>query len=102
MVPEFPSCLTASVAMIERLGKRTWSSLMIVPVAVGWVMPVLLLAPERVTVKASLGSTTVSPLMEIVMTLEVSPGLKTSDPKVRTFPEKSLASAGLAPEPETA
>ena len=98
VLPELPSALLASVAAMASVGSGSASSLVIVPVAEA----VLIVPPtglESVTVKASFGSTVVSPLTLMVITFEVSPALKVTVPLGSAPPAKSAALAGLAPLP---
>ncbi len=76
------------------------SSLLMTPVAVA-VPNTAPVAPESVTVKLSSGSTVVSPTTLTVMTFEVSPAAKLTEPDGAAPPWKSLALAGLVPEPLT-
>ena len=87
--------------MLGVLGAEV-SSLRIVPVAAAVPITAPELGEVSVTVKPSLASTVVSPETGMVMVLLVSPAPKLTMPLGSALPVKSLAVAGLAPEPETA
>ena len=101
VVPELPSALSAFNGVIDNmLPVAGISSLRIVPVAVAVVM-VELLGLDKVTVKVSLGSTTLSPLTLTVISLVVSPAAKVTVLDGNIPPAKSSAVAGLLPVPVT-
>src|SRR5437899_2901182 len=94
-VPDWPAGLSGRVAAIDSEA----SSLRIVPFAEAVPRMAPALGLDSVTVKASSGSTWVSPATPIVMTFEVSPPAKLTVPDGSTPPVKS---APLTAAPVTA
>src|SRR4051794_16408123 len=102
VVPAAPSALLALAAAIDNCAPvMVVSSLVMVPVALAVPRVAPVEGLESLTVKPSFGSTVLSPATLTVMVLLVSPAAKLTLPVGSTLPAKSVALAGLVPEPAT-
>ena len=92
IVPLWPSALAAAAAAIASTGGSA-SSLRMVPVAVAVARTPSPVGSRRVTLKASWGSTVVSPCTWTVIVFLVCPAPKVNRPEGSTPPAKSARSA---------